>query len=160
GRCSFESIMLKYDLSGDPALVALAKIVHAADISADIDTVPEGRGLKAIAHGFSHLLGRDDRKKIELENPMYDALYACCQEQVNASCPTENRPSWTRRRLPRLRCRPRSARLPRRRVTRGRRRSHSRDTRSRNWASTSSSSAPSASAGRSRSSATCSGTWS
>src|SRR5207244_5609725 len=25
GRCSFESIMLKYDLSGDPALVALAK---------------------------------------------------------------------------------------------------------------------------------------
>jgi hypothetical protein len=85
GRCSFESIMLKYDLSGDPALVALAKIVHAADVSADIDTVPEGRGLKAIAHGFSHLLGRDDRKKIELESPMYDALYAWCQEQVKTS---------------------------------------------------------------------------
>ena len=82
GRCSFESIMLKYNLLGDPALVALAKIVHAADVSADIDTVPEGRGLKAIAHGFSHLLGRDDRKKIELESPMYDALYAWCQEQV------------------------------------------------------------------------------
>src|SRR3954452_5088106 len=64
GRCSFESIMLKYDLSGDPALVALAKIVHAADVSADIDTVPEGRGLKAIAHGFSRLFGRDDRRKI------------------------------------------------------------------------------------------------
>jgi hypothetical protein len=82
GRCSFESIMLKYNLLGDPALVALAKIVHAADVSADIDTVPEGRGLKAIAHGFSHLLGRDDRKKIELESPLYDALYAWCQEQV------------------------------------------------------------------------------
>ena len=85
GRCSFESILLKYDLSGDPALVALAKIVHAADVSADIDTVPEGRGLKAIAHGFSHLFGRDDRKKIELESPMYDALYAWCQEPVKTS---------------------------------------------------------------------------
>jgi hypothetical protein len=82
GRCSFESIMLKYDLVGDPALVALAKIVHAADVSADIDTVPEGRGLKAIAHGFSHLFGRQDHKKIELQSPMYDALYAWCREQV------------------------------------------------------------------------------
>ena len=85
GRCSFESIMLKYNLLGDPALVALAKIVHAADVSADIDTVPEGRGLKAIAHGFSLLFGRDDQKKIELESPMYDALYAWCQEQVKTS---------------------------------------------------------------------------
>src|SRR5215470_2363043 len=82
GRCSFESIMLKYDLLGDPALVALAKIVHAADVSADIDTVPEGRGLKTIAHGFSHRFGREDQKKIDLESPMYDALYAWCQEQV------------------------------------------------------------------------------
>ena len=85
GRCSFESIMLKYDLSGDPALVALAKIVHAADVSADLDSVPEGRGLKAIAHGFSHLFGRDDHRKIELESPLYDALYAWCQEQVKSS---------------------------------------------------------------------------
>jgi hypothetical protein len=85
GRCSFESIMLKYNLLGDPALIALAKIVHAADVSADIDTVPEGRGLKAIAHGFSNLFGPDDRKKIELESPMYDALYAWCQEQVKTS---------------------------------------------------------------------------
>jgi hypothetical protein len=85
GRCSFESIMLKYNLLGDPALVALAKIVHAADVSADIDAVLEGRGLKAIAHGFSHLLGRDDKKKIELESPMYDALYAWCQEQVKTT---------------------------------------------------------------------------
>jgi hypothetical protein len=84
GRCSFESIMLKHNLSSDPALVALAKVVHAADVSADLDTVPEGRGLKAIAHGFSHLFGRADHKKIELESPMYDALYAWCQEQVKA----------------------------------------------------------------------------
>src|SRR5512135_916377 len=82
GRCSFESIMLKYGLMDDPALVALAKIVHAADVAADIDTAPEGRGLKAIAHGFSLVFGRDDQKKIELEMPLYDALYAWCQHQA------------------------------------------------------------------------------
>jgi hypothetical protein len=82
GRCSFESIMLKYNLTDDAALVKLSKIVHAADVSADIDIVSEGRGLKAIAHGFALLHGLDDHKKIELETPMYDALYAWCKEQV------------------------------------------------------------------------------
>jgi hypothetical protein len=82
GRCSFESIMLKYGLMDDLALVELAKIVHAADVSADRDTSPEGRGLYAIAHGFALIHGLDDHKKIELESPMYDALYAWCQKKV------------------------------------------------------------------------------
>lgn len=47
GRCSFESIMVKYGLTGDPGLVELARIVHAADVDSDIDTSPEGRGLQA-----------------------------------------------------------------------------------------------------------------
>ena len=85
GRCSFESIMLKYNLAGDPALVELAKIVHAADVPEDIDVAPEGRGLKAIAHGFSLLFAKEDAKKIELETPMYDALYAWCRKRVELS---------------------------------------------------------------------------
>src|SRR5260370_37586254 len=52
GRCSFESIMVKYGMTGDPGLVELAKIVHAADVSAGIDSCPEGRGLKESAHGM------------------------------------------------------------------------------------------------------------
>src|SRR5579884_3127899 len=82
GRCSFESIMLKHGLMDDKALVELAKIVHAADVTADIDTSPYGRGLKAIAFGFALLHKLDDHKKIELETPMYDALYAFCQQQL------------------------------------------------------------------------------
>ncbi len=82
GRCSFESIMLKYDLAGDAALVELARIVHAADIAAEVDSALEGWGLMAIAHGFSRLLGKDDHRKIELETPMYDALYAWCQHKL------------------------------------------------------------------------------
>lgn len=82
GRCSFESILHKYGLGNDPALVELAKIVHAADVDEDIDTAPEGPGLQAIAKGFSILHGKNDHRKIEMETPMYDALYAWCREMA------------------------------------------------------------------------------
>ena len=85
GRCSFDSIMLKYNLLNDPALVEMAKVVHAADVDADIDTSPYGRGLSAIAHGFAYLHGKEDHKKIELETPMYDALYAFFEREVAES---------------------------------------------------------------------------
>ena len=81
GRCSFESIMMKYRLT-DAALQKLAKIVHGADVAADIGIVPEAAGLKAIAHGFALVHGDDDHEKIRLETPLYDALYAWCQQQV------------------------------------------------------------------------------
>ncbi len=83
GRCSFESIMLKYALMHDGGLVELAKIVHAADVTPDRNTSPEGAGLYAIANGFAILHGLDDHKKIELETPMYDALYAWCQKKAS-----------------------------------------------------------------------------
>ena len=82
GRCSFESIMRTYGLLGDKGLVELARIVHAADVRDNIDTSPYGRGLKAIAYGFAYLHGKDDHTKIALESPMYDALYAFCQQQA------------------------------------------------------------------------------
>jgi len=79
GRCSFESIMVKYQLD-DPALRRLARIVHGADVSEDRGIVPEAAGLYAIANGFALVHGDDDHKKIELETPMYDALYAWCDK--------------------------------------------------------------------------------
>jgi hypothetical protein len=82
GRCSFESIMGKYGLTDNPALARMAKIIHAADVSADLGSSPEGAGLKAVAHGFSLLHGADDHKKMELEFPMYDALYAWCEDKI------------------------------------------------------------------------------
>lgn len=82
GKCSFDVLVEEFDLTGDHGLVRLAEIVHAADVSEDIDSSPEGRGLSAIAHGFALLQGMEDHKKIELETPMYDALYAWCQGEV------------------------------------------------------------------------------
>jgi hypothetical protein len=88
GRCSFESIIVKYEIS-DPALDLLAKIVHGADVSADRGIVPEAAGLYAIANGFAMVHGEEDHEKIRLETPMYDALYAWCQGQVE-SAPAAN----------------------------------------------------------------------
>src|SRR5438132_6129778 len=51
GRCSFESILLKYGLD-EPALARMARTVHCADIDADVNLSPHAAGLKAIATGF------------------------------------------------------------------------------------------------------------
>jgi len=83
GRCSFESILLKYDLK-DPALLRLARIVHAADVAEDIDSDPMARGLEAIATGFS-LRYPDDEENLAAQFEVYDALYAWCRLQVAKS---------------------------------------------------------------------------
>ena len=80
GRCSFESIILKYELK-DAGLQRLAKIVHAADVAKDIDTDPIARGLEAIASGYS-LRFPDDRENLARQFEVYDALYAWCRLQV------------------------------------------------------------------------------
>jgi hypothetical protein len=83
GRCSFESILLKYGLES-PALERMARIVHGADIASDIDQTAEAAGLKAIAWGFRKLYGTRDLEKLDAQTPMYDALYAWCEGPVGA----------------------------------------------------------------------------
>ena len=80
GRCSFESIILKYGLK-EPGLLRLAKIVHAADVSQDIDKDPIARGLEAIASGYS-LRFPQDEENLERQFEVYDALYAWCRLDV------------------------------------------------------------------------------
>jgi len=80
GNCSFEVLIAEYRLV-DPALEVLARIVHGADIAADVGIVPEAAGLQAVAHGFAAICS-DDRRKLELEFPVYDALYAWCQAKA------------------------------------------------------------------------------
>jgi hypothetical protein len=82
GKCSFDVLVEEFTLTDDPALVRLAQIVHAADVSEDRGTSPEGPGLFAIAHGFALLHETEDHRKIELETPIYDALYAWCPQQT------------------------------------------------------------------------------
>ena len=81
-ECSFEAILKKYDLVGDPALVLLGKIVNGADTDNTLHHQPEGPGLQAIAEGFRHLGFADDHAVNAAEWIVYDALYAYCQKMV------------------------------------------------------------------------------
>ena len=81
-ECSFEAILRKYRLDGDPALVLLGKIVNGADTDNTLYRQPEGPGLGAIAEGFRHLGYADDHAVNAAEWLVYDALYAYCQAMV------------------------------------------------------------------------------
>jgi len=83
GRCTFEVLLAQYGLD-DPALAALGRIVHGADVSGEEDYTPESRGLKAIAEGFQ-LAHADDQEILRHEFAVYDALYAWCRARVAAS---------------------------------------------------------------------------
>jgi hypothetical protein len=80
-ECSFEAIVKKYNLSGDPGLVLLGKIVNGADTDNTLWNQPESPGLKAIAEGFRHLGFKDDHELNSAEWIVYDALYAYCHAQ-------------------------------------------------------------------------------
>jgi hypothetical protein len=80
GLCSFEAILVKYDLK-DPALLRMAKIIHSADIAEDMDKEPLARGLEALATGFS-LRYPSDEENLLHQFEMYDALYAWCRLQT------------------------------------------------------------------------------
>jgi hypothetical protein len=82
GLCSFEVLIDEYQLGADPALVLMARVVHGADVSEDRDVTPQSPGLLAIANGFA-LLGVDDQRQLELELPVYDALYAWAQREAD-----------------------------------------------------------------------------
>jgi hypothetical protein len=80
--CTFETLIADHRLD-DPALTRLAKIVHAADIAADLDTDPAGAGLLAIGLGGLDVEA-DDHRLLDRGTFVYDTLYAWCQRQVTA----------------------------------------------------------------------------
>ena len=80
GLCTFEVLVDEYAID-DAAVRLLARIVHGADIADDRDATPQSRGLLAVAEGFA-LLDVGDLRQLELSLPVYDALYAWCQNEA------------------------------------------------------------------------------
>ncbi len=76
--CTFETLIDHFHLGGDEALVRLARIVHAADVSSDLGSDPAGAGLLAVGVG-GLIVEADDYRLLERATFVYDALYAWCQ---------------------------------------------------------------------------------
>jgi hypothetical protein len=83
-KCSFEVLVDRHRLGGDPALAELARIVHAADVSSDVDTHPFGATLRAIGEAGLDV-ETDDHRLLERGLFVYDALYAWCQRHTGTS---------------------------------------------------------------------------
>jgi hypothetical protein len=79
-KCSFEVLVDEFKIE-DPAVALMARVIHGADVSEDINETPESAGLLAIADGFA-LLPVDDQRQLALELPVYDALYAWAKQRT------------------------------------------------------------------------------
>lgn len=81
--CTFEVLIDEYKLTDDAALMRLARIVHAADIDAELQTDPYGSALLALAFGGLDVES-DDHRLLERASFIYDALYAWSAQQVRS----------------------------------------------------------------------------
>jgi hypothetical protein len=86
GKCTFEVLIDEFHLGEDPALVRLARAVHAADIASELHTDPLGPGLLAIGLGGVDAEA-DDHQLLERASFVYDALYAWCRREVATPSP-------------------------------------------------------------------------
>jgi hypothetical protein len=73
GGCTFETMLERYRLD-EPALRAIARIVHEADLEDERYDAAEARGLDVILRGLS-LVAESDEQMLALSGPIYDGLY-------------------------------------------------------------------------------------
>jgi hypothetical protein len=90
-RCTFETLVHRFDLAGDPALAEMGRIIRDADVPPSRTRRPEAAGLAALLSGF-RLAVADDLEKLRLTAPVYDALYAYCRAEVAARPPAPQTP--------------------------------------------------------------------
>lgn len=83
GRCTFETMLERHDLTSDPALVEMGRIIRDADVPPSRTRRQEAAGLDALIRGFQ-LTTPDDHEKLRLTAPLYDALYAYCRAKLAA----------------------------------------------------------------------------
>jgi hypothetical protein len=72
-ECSFETFLRRHELT-DPALIAIAEIVHDADLGDERFGAPEAAGLDVLVRGLS--MTSDDPRLLEITGPVFDGLYA------------------------------------------------------------------------------------
>ena len=83
GECTFEVLVEEFRIE-DAAVRRIAAIVHGADIDGEIGATPQSAGLLAIAEGFRDMEA-DNRRSLELQLPLYDALYQWAHQQPEGS---------------------------------------------------------------------------
>ena len=80
-KCTFEVMIDRLGLGSDPALIEMGVIVRGADIATSARKRAESLGLEAVISGVQATV-QDDDAKLRITHPLYEALYAYCQQKV------------------------------------------------------------------------------
>jgi hypothetical protein len=81
GRCSFETALASFDLTADPALEEIGRIVHEADLADDRYDTPAAAGLDVLIRGLSLTSGSDDAT-LAITDRLFDGLYEHTRRQL------------------------------------------------------------------------------
>jgi hypothetical protein len=81
GRCSFESALASFDLTDDPALEEIGRIVHEADLADDRYDAPAAAGLDVLIRGLT-LTSGSDHDTLAITNRLFDGLYEHTRRQL------------------------------------------------------------------------------
>ena len=81
GRCSFESALASFDLTDDPALEEIGRIVHEADLADDRYDAPAAAGLDVLIRGLTLTSGAD-HDTLAITDRLFDGLYEHTRRQL------------------------------------------------------------------------------
>ena len=80
-RCTFETLLTRYDLTADPALEEIGHIIHEADLDDGLYDAPAAAGLDVLIRGLT-LAGDDDQSTLAVTNRLFDGLYEYIRQQL------------------------------------------------------------------------------
>jgi hypothetical protein len=74
GRCSFETALVSFGLTADPALEEIGHIVHEADLADERYDAPVAAGLDVLIRGLT-LTSGSDLDTLVVTDRLFDGLY-------------------------------------------------------------------------------------
>ena len=86
GRCSFETALAAFDLTADPALEEIGRIVHEADLADDCYDAPAAAGLDVLIRGLT-LTSDSDHDTLTVTGRLFDGLYEYTRRQLISGRP-------------------------------------------------------------------------
>ena len=86
GRCSFETALASFDLTADPALEEIGRIVHEADLADERYDAPAAAGLDVLIRGLT-LTSGSDHDTLLVTGRLFDGLYEHTRRQLMTGRP-------------------------------------------------------------------------
>jgi hypothetical protein len=80
-RCSFETALTHFDLTGDSVLEEIGRIVHEADLADDTFDAPAAPGLDVLIRGLT-LTSTGDQDTLAMTDRLFDGLYEHIRQRL------------------------------------------------------------------------------